>query len=163
MKPISKGLFPSRQRLGGFDLAYPSGNDHRFFPGDSSRRGAALASFVSYAVEKRVSKHPEKFGKGVIEGVAAPEAANNAASSSAFIPLLTLGIPANVVMAMLFAGLLIHNITPGPLLLQRPSGCLLGGDHQHVYRECDASGIESSSDRDVGSDHQDSPSVSFFL
>jgi len=65
-----------------------------------------------------VSKHPEKFGTGVIEGVASPEAANNAASTSAFVPLLTLGIPANVVMAMLFAGLLIHNITPGPLLLK---------------------------------------------
>jgi putative tricarboxylic transport membrane protein len=80
--------------------------------------GAALASFVAYAVEKRVSKHPEKFGRGAIEGVASPESANNAASSSAFVPLLALGIPSNVVMAMLFAGLLIHNITPGPLLLK---------------------------------------------
>ena len=73
---------------------------------------------MSYAVEKRISKHPERFGTGVIEGVACPEAANNAASSGAFVPLLTLGIPSNVVMAMLFAGLLIHNITPGPLLLK---------------------------------------------
>jgi putative tricarboxylic transport membrane protein len=89
-----------------------------FFLGILPGGGAALASFVAYAVEKRVSKHPEKFGKGAIEGVASPESANNAGSSSAFIPLLTLGIPANVVMAMLFAGFLIHNITPGPLLLK---------------------------------------------
>jgi putative tricarboxylic transport membrane protein len=89
-----------------------------FFLGILPGGGAVIASFVAYAIEKRVSKHPEKFGTGVIEGVASPEAANNAASTSAFVPLLTLGIPANVVMAMLFAGLLIHNITPGPLLLK---------------------------------------------
>lgn len=89
-----------------------------FFLGILPGGGAILASFVSYAVEKKVSKHPERFGKGAIEGVAAPESANNAASSGAFIPLLTLGIPANVVMAMLYAGLLIHGITPGPFLLK---------------------------------------------
>jgi putative tricarboxylic transport membrane protein len=66
-----------------------------------------------------VSKHPEKFGSGVIEGVAAPESANNAGSQAAFIPLLTLGIPSNVVSAVLFAGLLMHNIEPGPLMLQQ--------------------------------------------
>jgi putative tricarboxylic transport membrane protein len=71
----------------------------------------------SYAVEKRVSKHPEEFGKGAIEGVAAPEAANNSAAQGAFIPLLTLGIPSNVVMAMLLGALIIHGVTPGPLLL----------------------------------------------
>jgi len=63
--------------------------------------GATIASFGAYAVEKRVSKHPEKFGSGAIEGVAAPESANNAASQASFIPLLTMGIPANVVMAIL--------------------------------------------------------------
>ena len=81
--------------------------------------GASLSTYVSYAVEKRVSKNPEKFGKGAFEGVAAPESANNAASSGAFVPLLTLGIPSNPVVAMLFAGLLIHNVTPGPLMLQQ--------------------------------------------
>src|SRR5262249_53483663 len=72
-----------------------------------------------YAVERRLSKHPEKFGTGVIEGVAAPETANNAAAQSSFIPLLALGIPPNVVMAVLFGGLLIHGIQPGPLVMQQ--------------------------------------------
>jgi len=80
--------------------------------------GAILSSFVSYAVEKKVSKHPERFGKGVIEGVAAPESANNAAATGALIPLLSLGIPPNVVMAMLYTALMIHGIQPGPLLLK---------------------------------------------
>jgi putative tricarboxylic transport membrane protein len=78
-----------------------------------------LASFVSYGIEKRFSKYPEKFGTGVIEGVAAPETANNAAAQASFIPLLSLGIPPNVVMAVLFGGLLIHGIQPGPLLIQK--------------------------------------------
>jgi putative tricarboxylic transport membrane protein len=88
-----------------------------YFLGILPGGGAVLSSFVAYAVEKRVSRYPEKFGTGVIEGVAAPESANNAAAQSAFIPLLTLGIPSNSVMAMLLGALIIHNVTPGPLLL----------------------------------------------
>jgi putative tricarboxylic transport membrane protein len=84
------------------------------FPGG----GPLLSSFVSYAVEKKVSNHPEKFGKGAIEGVAGPESANNSAAGSTLIPLLSLGIPPNVSMAMLFSALLIHGIQPGPLLLK---------------------------------------------
>jgi putative tricarboxylic transport membrane protein len=113
-----KGLLPNLKDWADSIWAIVRGTVIGFFLGILPGGGAVLASFVSYAVEKRVSKHPEKFGTGVIEGVASPESANNAASSSAFIPLLTLGIPSNVVMAMLFAGLLIHNITPGPLLLK---------------------------------------------
>ncbi len=113
-----KGLFPSLKDWKDSGWAITRGTLIGFFLGILPGGGAALASFVAYAVERRVSKQPEKFGKGVIEGVASPESANNAASSSAFIPLLTLGIPPNVVMAMLFAGLLMHNITPGPLLLK---------------------------------------------
>ena len=90
-----------------------------FFLGILPGGGAVLASFVSYAVEKRMSPYPERFGTGVIEGVAAPETANNAAAQSSFIPLLSLGIPPNVVMAVLFGGLLVHGVTPGPLLLQQ--------------------------------------------
>jgi putative tricarboxylic transport membrane protein len=80
---------------------------------------AVVASFASYVVEKRVSKHPEKFGTGVIEGVAAPEAANNSASQASFIPLLTLGIPTNVVMAVLLGALLMQGVIPGPLLITK--------------------------------------------
>ncbi len=84
--------------------------------------GALLASFFSYGLEKRISKHPEEFGKGAIEGVAAPESANNAGAQGAFIPLLTLGLPSNVIMAMLLGTLMIHGVKPGPLLLsQQPA------------------------------------------
>jgi TctA family transporter len=76
--------------------------------------GHVLASFVAYSVEKRTSKHPEEFGKGAIEGVAGPESANNAAAQTAFIPLLTLGFPANSIMALLIGALIIQGITPGP-------------------------------------------------
>jgi putative tricarboxylic transport membrane protein len=81
--------------------------------------GAVISSFASYAVEKRVSKHPERFGTGIIEGVAGPETANNAAATSSFIPLLTLGIPGNLSIAMIFVAFMIHGIRPGPLLLQQ--------------------------------------------
>lgn len=79
--------------------------------------GAAIASFVSYSLEKGISKHPESFGKGAIAGVAGPESANNAAAQTSFIPMLTLGIPANPVMALLIAVLIIQGITPGPRVL----------------------------------------------
>jgi len=88
-----------------------------FFLGVLPGGGAAIASFVSYAVEKRVSKHPERFGHGAIAGVAGPESANNAATAGAFIPLLTLGIPANAVMAILLGALMIHGMQPGPTLI----------------------------------------------
>jgi putative tricarboxylic transport membrane protein len=89
-----------------------------FFLGILPGGGAIVASFASYAIEKKVSKHPEEFGKGAIEGVAGPESANNAAAGGSFIPLLTLGIPANAVMAILLGALMIHGLKPGPLLMQ---------------------------------------------
>ena len=79
--------------------------------------GTIVASFLSYTTEKRLSKHPEEFGKGAIEGVAGPETANNAASAGAFVPLLALGIPPNAIMGFLLGALIIHGITPGPLLV----------------------------------------------
>ncbi|MCA0317085.1 MAG: tripartite tricarboxylate transporter permease [Proteobacteria bacterium] len=83
--------------------------------------GAVISSFVSYALERRISKTPERFGKGAIEGVAGPEAANNAAAGSAFIPLMTLGIPPNAVLALLLGALIIHNVPVGPTMItQRP-------------------------------------------
>jgi putative tricarboxylic transport membrane protein len=87
-----------------------------FFLGILPGGGTIVASLLSYGLEKRVSRHPEEFGHGAIEGVAGPEAANNAAAGGAFIPLLTLGVPANVVMAILMGALLAHGVTPGPLL-----------------------------------------------
>jgi putative tricarboxylic transport membrane protein len=88
-----------------------------FFVGIIPGGSAVIASLTSYAVEKKYSSTPEEFGNGKIEGVAGPESANNAASSSSFIPLLTLGIPGNPSIAMIFAALMIQGITPGPFLV----------------------------------------------
>ena len=79
--------------------------------------GGILSAFASYAVEKKISKHPEEFGKGAIEGVAGPESANNAGAQTSFIPMLTLGIPTTPVMALMVAAMMIHNITPGPQVM----------------------------------------------
>jgi putative tricarboxylic transport membrane protein len=79
--------------------------------------GAVLASFSTYAMEKKISKHPEEFGKGAIEGVAGPEAANNAGAQTSFIPMLTLGIPTTPVLALMVAAMMIHNIQPGPQVM----------------------------------------------
>lgn len=79
--------------------------------------GVTLGSFIAYAIEKRVSKRPQEFGHGAVEGVAGPESANNAAAQTAFIPLLSLGIPGNPVMAVMAGAMMIHGIAPGPLLM----------------------------------------------
>ncbi|MCJ7746672.1 MAG: tripartite tricarboxylate transporter permease, partial [Desulfobacterales bacterium] len=90
-----------------------------FFLGILPGGGAIVSSFVSYTVEKKISKNPESFGKGAIEGVAGPETANNAAAQSSFIPLLALGIPPNVVLALLMGALMIYGVTPGPLFISK--------------------------------------------
>jgi putative tricarboxylic transport membrane protein len=89
-----------------------------FFLGILPGGGAVLSSMAAYALEKKRSKHPERFGQGAIEGVAAPESANNAAATSSFIPLLTLGIPANATIAVIYGALLIQGVTPGPQLVE---------------------------------------------
>jgi putative tricarboxylic transport membrane protein len=80
--------------------------------------GTVLSAFSAYALEKKVSKTPERFGQGAIEGVAAPEAANNAAAQTSFIPLLTLGLPSNAVMALMIGALMMHGLNPGPQLIR---------------------------------------------
>jgi TctA family transporter len=88
--------------------------------------GAVLASFGSYSIEKKLSDTPERFGHGMIEGVAGPEAANNAAAQTSFIPMLTLGIPSNAVMAMMIGGMMIHGIIPGPQVMEQKPGLFWG-------------------------------------
>ena len=88
--------------------------------------GATLSSFAAYTLEKKLSKQPERFGKGAIEGVAGPESANNAAAQTSFIPMLTLGIPSNAVMAMMIGGMMIHGIIPGPLVMAERPGLFWG-------------------------------------
>jgi putative tricarboxylic transport membrane protein len=90
-----------------------------FFIGILPGPAPVISAFTSYAIEKKISKHPEKFGTGVIEGVAGPESANNSATGGAFIPLFTLGIPANSVIAILLGAFMIHGIQPGPMLISK--------------------------------------------
>ena len=116
-KASLKGLLPTLEDWKRSWAAVLRGSFLGFFIGVLPGGGAVISSFVSYAVEKKVSKHPEEFGHGAIEGVAAPESANNAASQSSFVPLLTLGIPGNATIAMIYVALLIHGIQPGPMLL----------------------------------------------
>ena len=114
-----KGLLPTRQDWKDSTAPIARGSLLGFLFGILPGGGGVTSSFISYAVEKRVSRHPEKFGKGAIEGVAGPESANNAATGGGFVPLLTLGIPSNPAMAMLLGALLIHGMQPGPLLMQK--------------------------------------------
>lgn len=114
-----KGLLPNLNDWKDSIGAIIRGTFIGFFLGTLPGGGAIISSFVSYAVEKKVSKHPEKFGTGIIQGVAGPEAANNAAVSSAYIPLFSLGIPANAVLALLMGALMIHGLVPGPFLMKK--------------------------------------------
>lgn len=118
LKTKIKGLFPSARDWSKAKWAIARGTIIGFFLGLLPGAGPVISSFVSYTVEKRVSREPEKFGTGMIEGVAAPESANNASAQGAFIPLFTLGIPPNVTMAILFGALMIHGLQPGPLLIK---------------------------------------------
>jgi putative tricarboxylic transport membrane protein len=117
-----KELWPSRADV---HLAWPAairgtavGSILGVLPGG----GATLSSFAAYAVEKKFARDPSRFGRGAIEGVAGPEAANNAGAQSSFIPMLTLGIPGNAVMALMIGALTIHGIQPGPqVMTERPT------------------------------------------
>ena len=121
-----KGLWLSKEQ---FKAAWPAalrGTGLGSFLGLLPGGGAMLAAFASYAVEKKVAKDPSQFGKGAIQGVAGPEAANNAGAQTSFIPLLTLGIPENAVMAMMVGAMTIHNIQPGPQVMTSNPGLFWG-------------------------------------
>lgn len=111
-------VLPSKADLKQSSGAIGRGSVIGFFLGILPGGGAVLSSLAAYAYEKKRSKNPERFGQGAIEGVAAPESANNAAATSSFIPLLTLGIPANATIAVIYGALLIQNVKPGPQLVE---------------------------------------------
>ncbi len=114
-------VWPSRADLRQSSGAIGRGSVLGFVLGLLPGGGATLSSLAAYALEKKRSKTPERFGRGAVEGVAGPETANNAAATSSFIPLLTLGIPANATMAVIFGALLIQGVSPGPqLVTQEP-------------------------------------------
>ena len=113
-----KGLFPDREDWRRSMGPIARGSLLGFFLGLLPGVGAIVPQFLSYALEKKLSRHPERFGSGEIEGVAAPEACNNAAVGGTFIPLLSLGIPSNAMTAILLGALMIYGLTPGPLLIK---------------------------------------------
>ncbi|WGF88067.1 tripartite tricarboxylate transporter permease [Marinivivus vitaminiproducens] len=111
------GLWPTRDDLRRMTPAIVRGTSLGSVLGLLPGGGATLSSFAAYALEKKVSRRPRSFGTGVVEGVAAPEAANNAAAQTSFIPMLTLGLPGNAVMALMIGALMLHNIQPGPQVI----------------------------------------------
>jgi putative tricarboxylic transport membrane protein len=117
-KPKLRDLMPSRrefrQSLGPIGRGSLLGFLIGIIPGSAH----IISSFVSYGIERRISKHPERFGNGAIEGVAGPESANNAAATGAFVPMLALGVPTSPVTAVMIAAIMVHGISPGPLLIK---------------------------------------------
>jgi putative tricarboxylic transport membrane protein len=113
------GLMPTRQDLIDSSGAIARGTVIGSLLGILPGGGAVIASFAGYTFEKKLSKTPERFGRGAIQGVAAPESANNAAAQTSFIPLLTLGIPPNAVMALMVGAMTIHGIVPGPQVMTK--------------------------------------------
>ncbi len=119
-----RNLMPNWQDIKDSRFAFLNGSLVGFFVGVLPGAGSTIASFVSYGIEKAVSKRPEKFGTGVVEGVAAPEAANNSETGGALVPLMTLGIPGSATTAILLAAFILWGLRPGPLLIQ---------DHPEIF------------------------------
>ena len=124
--------------------------------------GPAISSFMAYAMEKQIAKDPSRFGKGAIEGLVAPEAANNADAQTAFIPTLTLGVPGDATTAIILAALIIHGITPGPKIITEAPQLFWGLLGELLDRQPDAAGAEPAPDRAVGAASDASPTRSCF-
>ena len=124
IRPRFRELWPSREEWRASAMPIARGSALGFVIGIIPGSAHIISSFMSYALEKRVSKTPEEFGKGAVAGVAGPESANNAASTGSFVPMLALGIPTGPVTAALMAALLIHGVPPGPTLVN---------DHPSVF------------------------------
>jgi putative tricarboxylic transport membrane protein len=115
--PRFRELLPTRKEWGEAAMPVARGSVLGFFVGVIPGSAHIISSFMSYAIERKISKTPEQFGKGAVAGVAGPEAANNSASTGAFVPMLALGLPTGPVTAVLMAALLIHGVAPGPQLV----------------------------------------------
>jgi len=118
IRPRLKDLLPNRDEWRASLGPIGRGTVLGFFIGLMPGPSHVVSSFVSYAVERRLSKHPERFGQGAIEGVAGPESANNSATSGHFISMLALGIPSGGITAIILAALMIHGVSPGPLFIR---------------------------------------------
>ena len=124
IQPKLRDLWPSRQEWRDASWPIARGTVLGFIIGVIPGSAHVISSFLSYALEKRVSKHPEEFGKGAVAGVAGPETANNAASTGAFVPMLALGIPTSPITAVLIGALMLHGVSVGPTLVN---------DHPDVF------------------------------
>jgi putative tricarboxylic transport membrane protein len=124
IRPKFRELWPSREEWRQAAAPIGRGTVLGFIVGIIPGSAHIISSFLSYALEKKVSKNPEEFGKGAVAGVAGPESANNAASTGAFVPMLSLGIPTGPVTAVLMAALMVHGVPPGPSLVN---------DHPQVF------------------------------
>jgi len=118
-KPKLRELIPSREEFRQSVGPIGRGSLIGFLIGIIPGSAHIISSFVSYGVERRISKHPERFGHGAIEGVAGPESANNSAATGAFIPMMALGVPTSPVTAVMIAAIMVHGISPGPLLISQ--------------------------------------------
>ena len=118
-KPRLRDLLPSREEWRASFGPIGRGSVVGFLIGLIPGSAHIISTFVSYALERKISKHPERFGQGAIEGVAGPESANNAAACGAFVPMLALGVPSGPVPAVMMAAMMIHGVSPGPLLIQQ--------------------------------------------
>jgi len=119
VKPRLRELLPSRQEWRESAAPIGRGTVLGFLIGILPGSAHIISSFVSYAVEKRMSKHPEQFGQGAVAGVAGPESANNSATSGAMVPMLALGVPSGPIPAVMLAAMMVHGVSPGPLLIQQ--------------------------------------------
>ncbi|HWP34962.1 MAG TPA: tripartite tricarboxylate transporter permease [Thermodesulfobacteriota bacterium] len=126
IRPRLRELLPSRREWREAAMPVARGTVLGFLVGIIPGSAHILASFVSYAVERRLSRHPERFGQGAVEGVAGPESANNAAASGAFVPMLALGVPSGPIPAVMLAAMMVHGISPGPLLIQQQPALFWG-------------------------------------
>ncbi|CAH1662280.1 MULTISPECIES: tripartite tricarboxylate transporter permease [unclassified Chelatococcus] len=120
------GMLPSRKEMRQITSPILRGTVIGTILGILPGGGALLSSFASYAIEKKLSKDPSRFGRGAIEGVAGPESANNAGAQTSFIPLLTLGIPSNVIMALMAGAMIMHGVQPGPAVVREQPALFWG-------------------------------------
>jgi putative tricarboxylic transport membrane protein len=119
IRPRLRELLPSRQEWRESAAPIGRGTVLGFAIGILPGSAHIISSFVSYVVEKRLSKHPERFGQGAVAGVAGPESANNSATSGAFVPMLALGVPSGPIPAVMLAAMMVHGVSPGPMLIQQ--------------------------------------------
>jgi putative tricarboxylic transport membrane protein len=126
LKPKLRELFPSRKEWRESVMPIGRGTVLGFLIGIIPGSAHIISSFVSYAVERRLSRHPEEFGQGAVAGVAGPESANNSATSGAFVPMLALGVPSGPIPAVMLAALMVHGVSPGPLLIKEQPALFWG-------------------------------------